>query len=142
MYWVGKSKWRRSRRISLVRGPPGTGKTHVAAAMALAVSANFTKGQRVLAVTQSHAAAINLHRRLEVVSQKIFEVMRSGREEDEESDLLIRIGSSGRAEEKDGLRSKEQQRAHFVVMRRMARLSQVIAADLVLNCSLVLGYAV
>jgi len=132
-----------SRRISLVRGPPGTGKTHVAAAIALAVSANFTKDQRVLAVTQSHAAAINLHRRLEhfgvaaarvgwtltaqeVVSQKIFEVMRSGREEDEESDLLIRISSSARAEEKDGLRSKEQQRAHFVVMRRMARLSQVI----------------
>ncbi|CAE7594717.1 upf1 [Symbiodinium sp. CCMP2456] len=111
--------------------------------MALAVSAKFTKDQRVLAVTQSHAAAINLHRRLEhfgvpaarvgwtltaqeVVSQKIFEMMRSGREEDEESDLLIRISSSAKAEEKDGLRSNEQKRAHFVVMRRMARLSQVI----------------
>ncbi|CAE7552746.1 unnamed protein product [Symbiodinium natans] len=133
-----------NRHISLVRGPPGTGKTHVAAAMALSVSSTFTQDQRVLAVTQSHAAAINLHRRLEhfdvpaarvgwtlsaqeVVSQKIFEVMRASRgEEDEESNLLIRMSCSGKPEEKDGLRSKEQQRAHFVVMRRMARLSQVI----------------
>eukprot|EP00439_Symbiodinium_sp_Y106_P024675 s3697_g3.t1 len=78
----------------------------------LQATAIGTRDQRVLAVTQSHAAAINLHRRLEhfgvaaarvgwtltaqeVVSQKIFEVMRSGREEDEE-----------------------------VVMRRMARLSR------------------
>lgn len=54
-----------TRRLSLVRGPPGTGKTHVAAAIIATATAGLPEEAHVLGVTQSHAAAINLHRRLE-----------------------------------------------------------------------------
>jgi len=63
-----------SRRLSLVRGPPGTGKTHVAAAIVADSKSLLPPGSRVLIATQSHAAAINLHKRLEAFGVKTARV--------------------------------------------------------------------
>lgn len=54
-----------TRRVSLVRGPPGTGKTYVAAAIAANVLPMLQESQRVLCVCQTHVAAINILKRLE-----------------------------------------------------------------------------
>mmetsp|Transcript_70701 Transcript_70701/g.153524 ORF Transcript_70701/g.153524 Transcript_70701/m.153524 type:complete len:1092 (+) Transcript_70701:54-3329(+) len=62
-----------TRRFSLVRGPPGTGKTHVAAAMARGALLRWG-GERVLAATQSNAAAANLQKRLEFFGVKAARV--------------------------------------------------------------------
>jgi len=52
------------RRCTLVRGPPGTGKTHTACAL-IGRWVESVRRCRVLVVTQSNAAALNIHQRLE-----------------------------------------------------------------------------
>jgi hypothetical protein len=103
-----------SRRLSLVRGPPGTGKTHVAAVIAVLGIARMPRGSRVLAVTQSHAAALNLHRHLEakgaraarigktlrpgeVVDQNMFSVVSSWDPGDDDVRLLQRAAQQDKA---------------------------------------------
>lgn len=53
-----------SRRCTLIRGPPGTGKTHTACAI-VERWMDALEGCRILVVTQSNAAALNIHERLE-----------------------------------------------------------------------------
>lgn len=52
------------RRFSAVRGPPGTGKTHTACAMVEAWLKVSGGAKRVLVVTQSNVAALNIQERL------------------------------------------------------------------------------
>jgi regulator of nonsense transcripts 1 len=71
--------WALQRRISLIRGPPGTGKTKVAAlliATALRLQHDETKPPRVLAVTHSNGAADVL---LEALLQMGVPAVRLGR---------------------------------------------------------------
>lgn len=98
------------RRCSLIRGPPGTGKTYVAAAIAAYAVAKLPQGSRVLATTQSNAAALNLHRRLEefgvraarigmglrpseIVQQRLFAHVRACDPEDADVLLLERAAA-------------------------------------------------
>ncbi|CAK0792129.1 unnamed protein product, partial [Prorocentrum cordatum] len=53
-----------SRRCTLIRGPPGTGKTHTACAIIERWMA-LIDGCRILVVTQSNAAALNIQERLQ-----------------------------------------------------------------------------
>jgi superfamily I DNA and/or RNA helicase len=57
-----------SRRCTLVRGPPGTGKTHTACAIIERWMA-LIEGCRILVVTQSNAAALNIQDRLQHFGQ-------------------------------------------------------------------------
>ena len=136
-----------SRRCSLVRGPPGTGKTHVAAAVAFVASRNLLENERILCVTQSHTAATNLQKRLElsfgvdvarvgttllpaeVVEQAVFKnVEQYYRGNDIEFSLFWEIGSQRR--EVPFKCSKELQKIQFDVMRYMVRLSNVVVVTL------------
>lgn len=129
-----------------MRGPPGTGKTHVAAAVALAASKNLPEKERILCVTQSHAAAMNLHNRLEsfgvavarvgttltpteVVQQSIFQKVKDYWGEDDDEVSFMEIASQ--AGDFTGVeRSKDLQKNQFAVMRRMVLMSNVAVMTL------------
>lgn len=129
-----------SRKLSLVRGPPGTGKTHVAAAIIAAATSRV----RVLAVTQSNAAALNLHRRLELFGvaaarvgttltpSEVLEqhLVGSLRERDElQEELLVLDRATGRSVGSDALSTSATttvNHAQFAVMHRLAREADAI----------------
>eukprot|EP00435_Cladocopium_sp_Y103_P053742 s1201_g17.t1 len=147
-----------------------TGKTHVAAAVALAASKNLPEKdrpltnqdlmERILCVTQSHAAAMNLHNRLEetvVIGNKItglaqsfgVAVARVGttltptevvqqsifqKVKDywgEDDDEVSFMEIASEAGDFTGVeRSKDLQKNQFAVMRRMVLMSNVAVMTL------------
>ncbi|CAK9088365.1 unnamed protein product [Durusdinium trenchii] len=101
---------------------------------------------RVLCVTQSHAAAMNLHKRLEffgvpaarvgttltpkeIVEQKIFQDVKErwGADEDE----VVFMEDASQVPDYTGMeRSKDLQKSQFTVMRRMVMISKVAVLTL------------